>query len=59
VDDVWPHVRYDIVDDFTLEDQGAAHVVVRVGAVDMITIIEHAVLGEVEAVTGKLAVIVT
>jgi hypothetical protein len=30
-----------------------------VGAVDMITIIEHAVLGEVEAVTGKLAVIVT
>jgi len=25
----------------------------------MITIIEHAVLGEVEAVTGKLAVIVT
>ena len=44
VDDGWPHVRYDVIDDFTLEDQGAAHVVVRVSAVDMITIIEYAVL---------------
>ena len=28
VNDVRSHVGYDVVDDFTLEDQGAAHVVI-------------------------------